>query len=343
MQALVHTAPNRFEMRDVPIPVIGGKDVLVRVQAVGICGSDVHGMTGKTGRRKPPVIMGHEAAGIIEKTGSDVTSFKPGDRVTFDSTIYCGVCAFCRSGRVNLCDNRRVLGVSCDEYRQDGAMAEYVAVPEHILYRLPETMSFEEGAMIEALSIGVHAVERTLLAKGDTVVIVGCGIIGLMTLQAARAKGAGTIIAVDLDANKLSLAKKFGASVLIDPSKTDVVKAVFDATGGKGADAAFEAVGITQTVATAVKSVRKGGEVTLVGNLAPEVTFPLQSVVTREIRVNGSCASAGEYPRCLELIATGNVDVKTLISKTVPLAEGERWFNVLLENKEPLFKVVLKP
>ncbi|MEK6793155.1 MAG: galactitol-1-phosphate 5-dehydrogenase [Spirochaetota bacterium] len=343
MKALVHTAANRFEMSDVPAPIPGEAEVLIRVMAVGICGSDVHGMTGKTGRRKPPIIMGHEAAGVVERVGASVTKCASGDRVTFDSTIYCGTCEYCKSGRVNLCDNRRVLGVSCDEYRQDGAMAEYVAVPEHIIYRLPDGMSFEKGAMIEALSIGVHAVERTAIKQGGSVVIVGCGIIGLMTLQAARAKGAGTIIAVDLDANKLSFAKKFGASVCIDPKATDAVKAIYDATGGKGADAAFEAVGISQTVSTAVNSVRKGGEVTLVGNLAPEINFPLQTVVTREIRVNGSCASAGEYQKCIDLISGGKVDVRSLISKVVPLADGEKWFHALLENKEPLFKVILKP
>lgn len=343
MKALVHTAVNRFEIKDVPMPNVGDTDVLIRIRAVGICGSDVHGMTGKTGRRKPPIVMGHEAAGIVERVGSQVSKWKQGDRVTFDSTIYCGTCAYCTSGRINLCDNRRVLGVSCDEYREDGAMAEYIAVPEHIIYRLPDTMSFEEGAMIEALSIGVHAVARTSFPKGGTVAIIGCGIIGLMTLMAARAQGAKTIIAVDLDANKLSFAQKLGASVCIDPAATDAVKVIYEAAGGKGADAAFEAVGITPTVTTAVQCVRKGGEVTLVGNLAPEISFPLQSVVTRELRVNGSCASAGEYQKCLDLIAAGAIDVKPLISTTAPLSEGEQWFHTLLENKESLFKVILKP
>ena len=172
-----------------------------QVKACGICGSDVHGMDGSTGRRVPPIIMGHEAAGVDRSSsGSDVGGWAEGDRVTFDSTIYCGQCCFCRQGRINLCDNRRVLGVSCDEYRQDGAFAEYVAVPRHILYRLPEGLAFRRAAMVEPLSIAVHAVGR-MHARAWTTrpSSIGAGMIGLLVIQALRAAGCGRIIAVDID------------------------------------------------------------------------------------------------------------------------------------------------
>ena len=143
MKALVLKQYGHLEYEDVPEPHVGPNDVLIEVRACGICGSDVHGLDGSTGRRIPPVIMGHEAAGVIAEVGSGVSGWRRGDRVTFDSTIYCGECHFCRRGMINLCDNRRVLGVSCDEYRQNGAFAEYVAVPQHILYRLPEGLTFE--------------------------------------------------------------------------------------------------------------------------------------------------------------------------------------------------------
>ena len=212
MKALVLTAYNHLEVQDWQPPAVGDDEVLLRVAACGICGSDIHGMDGSTGRRQPPIIMGHEAAGTVAEVGGDVTAWKPGDRVTFDSTVYCGTCWFCRRGEINLCDNRRVLGVSCGDYRRHGAFAEFVAVPQHILVRLPDGVSFRHAAMIEPLSIAFHAVRRTRLALGDTAVVVGAGMIGLLVIQALRASGCGRIIAVDVDRQRLDAARKLGAT-----------------------------------------------------------------------------------------------------------------------------------
>jgi L-iditol 2-dehydrogenase len=158
MKALILKEYKRFAFEDTPDPICGSDEVLIKVAACAICGSDIHGMDGSTGRRIPPVIMGHEASGTIVETGSDVSSFKKGDRVTFDSTIYCGRCAYCREGKINLCNDRRVLGVSCSEYRQNGAFAEYITVPQRILYPIPDSLSFEHAAMAEPLAIALHAV-----------------------------------------------------------------------------------------------------------------------------------------------------------------------------------------
>src|SRR5438874_6870401 len=160
MKALVLKDYKKFSYEDVPAPEAGPKDVLVAVKACGICGSDVHGMDGSTGRRQPPIIMGHEAAGVIESVGSGVRDWLPGARVTFDSTIYCGECEFCRRGEINLCEHRRVLGVSCDEYRQHGAFAEFVVAPQRILYRLPKDVPFEHASLVEPFSIALHAINR---------------------------------------------------------------------------------------------------------------------------------------------------------------------------------------
>jgi L-iditol 2-dehydrogenase len=173
MKALLLTEYKVLELTEMPEPPMGPDDVLVRVKACGICGSDIHGFDGSTGRRIPPLVMGHEAAGFVAKTGSNVTQFRVGERVTFDSTVYCGKCYFCRRGAVNLCDNRQVLGVSPGEYRRHGAFAEYVAVPQHITYPIPETLSFEHAAMIEAVSVAVHAVGLTPVRLDDTAVVVG--------------------------------------------------------------------------------------------------------------------------------------------------------------------------
>lgn len=343
MKALVLKEYNRFEYMDVPNPEIGVADALVEVKACGICGSDVHGMDGGTGRRIPPIIMGHEAAGVIVKVGADVTGWRVGDRVTFDSTIYCGQCHFCRHGRINLCDNRRVLGVSCDEYHCDGAFAEYIVVPQRILYRLPEDLSFEHAAVVEPLSVAVHAVKRTGLAMNDTIVVVGVGMIGLLLIQVLRAAGCGLIIAVDIEQDKLDLARQFGADLAISPDACDVPQEVAGHTSGLGADAAFEVVGITATVKTAVGSLRKGGTLALVGNLSPAVELPLQTVVTREITIHGSCASCGEYPACLDMIAQGQVNVEPIISAVAPMAEGADWFERLYKKELGLMKVILIP
>jgi L-iditol 2-dehydrogenase len=343
MKALVLTAYNHFEVRDMPEPAIGPGDVLIRVAACGICGSDVHGMDGSTGRRRPPIVMGHEASGVIERAGAEVRGFGVGDRVTFDSTIYNPESYFSRRGLINLCDDRRVLGVSCEEYRQHGAFAELVAVPGHILHALPPGMSFDEAALVEPVSIAVHARNLTPLEGGDSVVVFGAGLIGLMTVQVLKQTAVRQIIAVDIDDSKLGLAREVGAHQVINSASTDVLAAVKERTQGRGADVAFEAVGIEPTVRSAIACVRKGGTVTLVGNLAKDVSIPLQAVVTRQIRLQGSCASSGEYPESLELIASRRVDVGRFISATAPLAEGGAWFERLYRREPGLMKVVLKP
>jgi L-iditol 2-dehydrogenase len=343
MKALTLTAYNHFEFGDVPEPKTGPDEVLIHVAACGICGSDIHGMDGSTGRRIPPVIMGHEAGGTIVQVGTDVDGWHVGDRVTFDSTIYCGKCYFCRRGEINLCDRRRVLGVSCADYRQNGAFAEYVAVPQHILYRLPADLTFVRAAMAEPVSVAVHAVERTPLALACTAAVVGAGMIGLLVIQALKARGVGRVIAVDLDAGRLEKACLLGADVALKSDAVDAAVEILKLTDGRGADAAFEVVGITPTIRVATQCVRKGGSLTLVGNLSPTSELLLQAVVTRELTLYGSCASRGEYPVCLDLITRGQINVDALISATAPLGEGDAWFQRLHQGAPGMMKVILEP
>ncbi|MHC4403745.1 MAG: galactitol-1-phosphate 5-dehydrogenase [Planctomycetota bacterium] len=343
MKALVLTQYNHFEIQDVPTPQIGPNDVLVAVKACGVCGSDVHGMDGSSGRRIPPIIMGHEASGVIAQVGQGATDWQVGQRVTFDSMLSCGVCPFCRGRQINPCDPRRVLGVSCDEFRRDGAFAEYVAVPENILFCLPDGLSFEHAAMTEPLSVAVHAVDRVPIRLNDTAVVVGTGMIGLLVVQALRAAGCGRILAVDVDPERLDLARRLGADEGLKPDEADVTAEVLRRTDGRGADVVMEAVGMPVTVSLAVASVRKGGSVGLIGNLTPEVPLPLQAVVTREITLFGSCASSGEYPACLDMIARGTVDVEALISTRAPLDEAPSWFERLYHGKGGLLKVIVTP
>ena len=344
MKALLLTAPSRLELVDAPEPRPAEDEVLIRVRACGICGSDIHGWDGSTGRRRPPLIMGHEAAGEIAALGPAVRGWRAGDRVTFDSTIYCGCCAPCQAGRVNLCENRRVLGVAPVEYRQDGAFAEYVTLPARILYRLPDTLTFPQAAMVEPVSIAIHAVQRLKVAPTDTAVVVGSGMIGLFVVQVLRWAGAKRVIAVDLEPGRLALARELGATDVIQSDRADVAAEVAKLTGSAGADLAFEVVGISPTLQVAIGCVRKGGSVVLVGNLAAKTDFPLQSVVTREITLYGSCSSAGEYPLCLDLISRGIIRVEPMVSATVPLAEGVEWFKRLSQpDGRKYMKVILQP
>src|SRR5690349_2413696 len=219
MKALVLKDYKQFSFEEVPTPNPGAGEVLVAVKACGICGSDVHGMDGSTGRRRPPIIMGHEAAGVIASLGQEVSHWAAGDRVTFDSTIYCGECDYCRRGEVNLCDKRRVLGVSCEDYRQHGAFAEYVVVPQRVLYRAPEALPLEHAALVEPFAIALHAVRRSPPSLNAAVVVVGAGMIGLALVQALSETGCGHLIAVDVAHDRLDLALKSGATHTINSAR----------------------------------------------------------------------------------------------------------------------------
>jgi len=343
MKALLLSEYKKLSLTEMPMPTIGPEDVLVKVKACGICGSDIHGYDGSTGRRVPPLVMGHEASGEIAEVGAGVKGWSIGDRVTFDSTVSCGRCYFCQRGEINLCENRQVLGVSCAEFRRHGAFAEYVTVPQNILYSLPKEFPFHYAAMIEAVSIAVHAVNLTPMQLGASALVVGSGMIGLLVVQTLRLAGCGQIIAVDLEDSKLDMAKKLGADVGLNPKNTDIVKAVQDLTSGRGADVAIEVVGATKPIETAIMGVKKGGMVTLVGNISPKVEIPLQVVVSRQIRLQGSAASSGEFPQCIDLLNRGAIKVDPIISALAPLEQGAEWFERLYAGEPGLMKVVLQP
>ena len=343
MNALLLSEYKHLAVTTLPVPVPAPTDILVQVAACGICGSDVHGFDGTSGRRIPPLVMGHEAAGIVAAIGSEVSKFAVGDRVTFDSTVYCGVCAFCRKGEINLCDDRQVVGVSCGDYSRAGAFAEYVAVPERIVYKLPDTLGFAEAAMLEAVSVALHAVAVSKLEGGETALVIGAGMIGLLTLQAARAAGCSRVFVADIDATRLKSAAELGADKTLLLSGAELTKEILNLTEGRGVDVVLEAVGRNETIATAIDSVRKGGTVTLIGNITPQVNLPLQKVVSRQIRLQGSCASCGEYPEAMKLMTSGKIRVDTLITAVAPLSDGPSWFDRLHSGEPNLMKIVLDP
>lgn len=328
--------------KDVPNPEICNDEVLVQVKACGICGSDIHGMDGSTGRRIPPIIMGHEAAGVIKAVGMDVKDWNPGDRVTFDSTIYPLDDWYTLHGRYNLSDNRQVLGVSPGEYRKHGAFADYISVPQHILYRIPDNVRFEQAAMVEPVAVALHSIYMSGIQLGDTAVVVGVGMIGIFIVKLLKLSGI-KVIAIDLSTSKLEQAEKSGADIILNAKDENLGKKVKSICDGRGADFAFEAVGITDTVNTAILCLRKGGSLVLVGNLSPKIDLPLQKVVTQELKVQGSCAINGEYEKVLQMMSQGLINIDDQLSAVVPLKEGVEWFNRLYNKEKGLNKVLLVP
>eukprot|EP01001_Neometanema_parovale_P006966 NODE_3297_length_1245_cov_122.163993_g3131_i0.p1 GENE.NODE_3297_length_1245_cov_122.163993_g3131_i0~~NODE_3297_length_1245_cov_122.163993_g3131_i0.p1 ORF type:complete len:375 (-),score=63.50 NODE_3297_length_1245_cov_122.163993_g3131_i0:121-1185(-) len=344
MKALVLTEYNKFEYLDWPRPDVGPNDVLIKVHACGICGSDVHGMDGSSGRRLPPLIMGHEASGEIVDVGSKVTGWSDGDRVTFDSTVYLLDDWYTKKGLYNLSDNREVVGVAPLHFKRHGAYAEYVAVPSHILYKIPDEVSYEQAAMVEPISVALHAASLTPIAVDDAAVVVGAGMIGLCMIGVLKVAGCGRIIALDISDAKLNAAKEMGATHVLRSDDPNLKTTILDLTCGRGADIAFEAVGVEVTALAAIASVRKGGCVTMIGNVTPMINFPIQDVVTRQIRIQGSCSLCGEYDAALHMIQQGKFPVEKLLSAVAPLKDGAKWFHTLKhEPQRGLLKVLLCP
>ncbi len=331
-------APWQMPLREVEAPRPAPGEVLVRVRAAGVCGSDVHGFTGSTGRRSPGVIMGHEFCGTVEETGEGVETHRVGDRVVVQPIVSDGTCPQCRAGRPTLCLNRRGIGWSVN-----GGYAEFVSVPGRNALPLPGEVGWHEGALVEPLAVALHAANLTPLEVGDTVAVLGAGPVGLLTVLALRLRGAGRVIVSDLSPHRLGLARRLGADEVIHASETDPVEEVRRLTGGLGADAVLEVVGVTATVWQSVRMARNGGHVTWVGNAAPTVEVPMQEVVTREITVRGAYAFVEEFARAVELLRSRRVDVTPLIERVAGLEDGPGLIHDLARGSLDAVKVVLEP
>lgn len=338
MKALVYQGPWTMTLEEVPVPEVGPGQVRIDVRKVGICGSDVHGFMGKTGRRIPPMIMGHEFGGVINAVGEGVTRFGVGDEVIASPIQFCGQCANCRRGLTNICLNRHVLGVDIP-----GAYAEQIAVDESMVYAKPAGLAWELAALAEPLAVALHAVNLTPFDLMDTVAIVGAGTIGLLTLMAVKLKGAGRVIITDKRVHRLNMARRLGADMAIYVDEKDPIAAVKAVTGGLGADAVIEAVGFAATVQQALALTRTGGAVTWIGNSAQLIELNMQEVVTRELTVRGSYAfDTAEFDHAIQAIASGRVDVAPLIERVASLAEGPQIIHDLAAGDADWVKVVLE-
>ncbi len=337
MRALVYQGPWTMTLEEVPQQAPGAGELRITPRSVGICGSDVHGFIGKTGRRKPPMIMGHEFSGEVAETGPGVEGFAVGDAVIVSPIHACGSCPNCRAGLPNICINRHVLGVDIP-----GAYADSLVVQQSMAYRKPEALSWRQAAMVEPLSVALHAVAITPMPLMANVAIVGAGTIGLLTLLAAKLRGAGRVFITDKSAHRLELAAALGADVAINVDETEPVAAVKQATEGLGADVVFEAVGFTPTVQQALALTRTGGAATWIGNSQQMIELNMQEIVTRELTVRGTYGFNVEFPRAIEALAEGRIDVQPLIEQISPLEQGPQIIHDLAAGKLDLAKVILE-
>ncbi len=338
MKGLVFHGPKDMRWEETADPIAGEGEVVVNVQAAGICGSDLHGYLGVTGRRIPPMIMGHEASGIVSAVGKGVDTLREGDRVCLQPIHFCGSCSYCRSGRENICPDKTLIGVM----RRDGAFADYVRISANNTYKISDSLGFVEASMVEPFSVSNNALRCASSVKGKTVLIIGLGTIGLCLLQLLMREGPGKVIAVDLAENRLQAAAAAGADVMVNPQKENAAEAVRRAADGAGAELVFEAVGEPATVSLSIEAAAVKAEIIWIGNSKQHGEIPIQKVVTDELSVQGSYGFTGSvFEDTLSIMESGALDVSGIVTLQAGMNEGEAVFKRMLEEPERQIKAVL--
>ncbi len=334
------TALQKIEIRDIPMPEPKYGEVIVKMQAVGICGSDIHYYRqGKIGECvvEFPFILGHECAGVVAQVGEGVDALREGDRVALEPGVPCGQCEYCLSGKYNLCPAVKFLATP----PYDGCLMRYMAHPAAWCFQIPNTMSFEEGALVEPLAIGINAAQTGRVSLGDTVLIYGAGCIGLMALLAAKAYGATTVYVVDFIDSRLELAEKLGG-IAINASQTDVEAEVLKSTDGRGADAVLDCAGFSDTVTGAIHTCRAGGRIVIVGLGDDELNhLPLNLISMKELIITSVFRYRNLYPTTIAAIANGRIDVKRIISNRYPFSDTDKAYRETVENIQNVVKSVI--
>lgn len=333
----VVTQPGVIEFQEKPMPDLGTHDVRIRVKAVSICGSDLHIFKGKHPAAPLPVPVGHELSGVVDRIGSEVTKFKTGDRVAIEPVIACGNCHFCQRGQYHLCTQ-----ISFQYRVGQGGFTPYFFVPEKWAHKLPDDVSFAEGALVEPLSVAVHAVTKSRIDMGDTSAIFGAGAIGLLLLQLIRISGGGDVFVVDVQEQRLQMASELGAKHLLDNLSSDTIAEIMELTAGLGVDYSFEAVGLEVTLVQALQALKKGGAAVLVGLFEqPEIKIPANIFVQKEIKLLGSQGYCWDYQTALTLLAEEKINLKSMITHEFPSAQLQDAFNTLMDPQAGAIKVVI--
>jgi len=343
MKAAVLRKPFDIVIEERPVPEIGPDEVLVKVMAVGVCGSDVHYYEkGRIGRYvvEKPIILGHECAGIAVAVGENVTRIKPGDRVAVEPGVTCGKCEFCKQGRYNLCPD--VEFQATPPY--DGAFVQYIRHRQDFVYPIPDHVSFEEAALLEPFSVGIHAATRANIKPGSTVAVMGLGPVGLMAIVAARAFGANNIIAVDLEEIRLEAARNIGADFVINAREKDPLKEILNYTGGKGVDVAIEAAGHPNTLQNGLASLRQGGKLLIIGLPAQDnIPLNIPEIADKEIDIYGVFRYANTYEKGIDILSSGIVDVKPLVTGRYNLEQTAQALEDARVNKAKHVKIMVYP
>lgn len=331
-------APEKIFFKKTKIPLLGEKEVLIKVKVCGVCGSDVHAYKGKHPFVYPPIVLGHEFSGVIYQIGTRVNSFSPGDRVIVEPNIVCGKCYNCLHGRYNICTNLKVVG--CVGY--DGAFAEYVAVPEKKVLRLPGNISFEKAALVEPVAVAVHAVRKAKQKINDVVVILGAGTIGLLVMQVARLAGAGKVIVTDVLDYRLKKAGELGADRLINPASQDLIKIIQEKYGRNEVDLIYDCVGIEETISQAIQIARKGIRIMVLGVPEEKIEVDLSLIQDRELEIVGSLMYVREdFKAAIDFIQKEKLKVKTLVTHHFKLKDVDKAFHLITDEKKEVLKVLI--
>lgn len=341
MKALVFHGKFDIRYEEVATPKPKAGEVLIKVKAVSICGSDLAGYKGGNTMRVPDLIMGHEFAGEVAALGEGVTTAKVGDKVGVYTNMFCGYCPACKAGLTNVCENRRIIGTTMPGGPYDGAMAEYLVAPVGKLLPVSGKRSFSEYALAEPLSTGLRAVRLAGDVKGKTVAVIGCGPIGLLTIMTLKYHGAKTIVAMDVVDKRLEMAKQCGATDLVN-TNDDVKAFTHKLTEGAGFDIVFDCVGAQATVNLGADIVRLGGKVIWVGLAQPKIEFEFKHAAVKELTFQSVYLYITELEEGLALIESGDIDVKQIITSEYPMSEGPRIFEELVSGSPNEIKVILK-
>lgn len=337
MNALVYQGPWEMPIETIPEPDPKAGEVKIRVKYCGICGSDIHGFTGASGRKIPPMIMGHEFSGIVESTGEGVCRIRPGMRVSVLPYSACGTCRLCKSGYSNICPDRRNLGV----LDVNGAFTQFICVQESLCYVLPDSVSFEAGAILEPMAVAHHAVAAASPLEGKTVLLVGAGTIGQLILKLLMLEHPASVLVSDVSAEHREMAMRNGATATLDPSKDRWEDVLRSAGIQDGADIAIEAVGITSTAQQSVDWVKNHGQIVWVGNAEQLVSINMQSVVTRELQIKGSYAFTGEdFSACLKLLESGRVDPMDIVTSKIQFKDVTPMMTAMAKRETLQIKVL---
>jgi L-iditol 2-dehydrogenase len=330
-------ADRELVVEDAPVPEVRAGEALVRISAVGICGSDVHAYHGRHPFVHPPIVLGHEFGGTVTAMGSPAEGVKVGQTVTVEPSVVCGVCENCRRGRYNICAKLQVLG--CLGWQ--GAQAEYIRVPASKIIPLPRTWSGERGALVEPTAVAVHAVRQGRLATGHRVVVLGAGPIGLMTVQAAKALGAAEVAVVDLVPARLERARALGADHALQGGD-GVVAAAHRLWGAEGVDLVFDCVAVAQTVDQALRMARKGIRVVVVGVPAGTMPVDLSLVQDRELELVGTLMYRREdFTEAIRLMEAGKMAPEQMVTHRLPLEQAADAFRLIDAQPDRVCKVVL--